>query len=509
MNQRIASSRHLTLAALVGMDTLRQNTNDKRLSATLSACTKTYRRVTRSPRFRVYLSFLLLGISSIIDVAAGIIFLALIPLLSYLPHMYKYSAKTVRRDFYWASFITCGCSYLFIFQMAPQNWTTVLTGWPGLASRTLAWVLVSFICAFSFWVVGIVLYKIKTLKYQIILLPFIWVAGDILRTSIFAVVTYGPGGSLSPTFNLGSLAVAASGTPLVFGSRLVGFYGLVILVVTINIGIFYLIQKKYLHSLVLAGIVAGITITGWTQGLNQQSNTISVSIVHLNEKDDLKLWDDIPWPESETDLLVLPEYSDFFENKDRNSIASRLSSEGLGITTVSSGVSPNSVNQVTYFNKNAAPVSVHDKTFLVPTGEFIPYSLQAGLWMLALDRVIDEFQGTQQLKKGEKAELPYSNGHISVGALACSGVNALSEYERMTQDGADILVNSASLSFLTTKSLYHVHARNMARFQAVSNNRPFVQASRSGESYILDNQGAVVVYHKGEGTALLETKIKY
>lgn len=463
-----------------------------------------------SPRTRLYVSFFLVGLASVVRGGEWIIFVALVPFLTYLPHMFSYSNKVVRRDFYWASFIVCGFAYAFLFQMAPQNWTVALTGWFGFVSRALAWVLVSFFCAISFWVVGLLLLRIKDFNRQLVALPFIWILGEIIRTYLFAVMSYGPGGSLSPNFNWGSIAVSAAGTPLVYASRYVGFFGLSALVVVINIAIYLVVsRRKYLLGLCLLLAIGIISYTGWVKGGTQSGSMVSVSLVHLSERDDLELWDDIPWPKDGTDILVLPEYSEFLSNPDKQKIASKISEQGIGITTVSDGISPDATNQITYFNNRANVLNKQDKTFLIPTGEFIPYSLQAGFWAMAQDRVMEDFRGSQQLKRGSTPEVPYDKGSILVGALACSGVNALSEYSRLTKDGAEVLVNSASLSFLTSKSLYHVYAHNMARYQAVSNNRPFIQASRSGESYIIDNQGRFITSYRGDETKLLQANIEY
>lgn len=467
-------------------------------------------RALHSPRARLYTSFFLVGLAAVIRGGEWIIFVALVPFLTYLPHLFEYPTKTVRRDFYWTSFIVCGFAYAFLFQMAPQNWTVALTGWFGFASRALAWIMVSFFCAISFWVVGLLLLKIKNFNRQLVALPFIWVLGEILRTYLFAVMSFGPGGSLSPNFNWGSIAVSAAGTPLVYASRYVGFFGLSALVVIVNIAIYLVVlRRKYLLGLSMLLAVSIVSYLGWAKGEVTTANTVSVSVVHLNERDDLELWDGIAWPKDKTDILALPEYSEFMSNPDKQQIAGRMSGRGIGVTTVSDGISPDATNQITYFNKRAGVLNKQDKTFLIPTGEFIPYSLQAGFWAMAQDRVMEDFRGSQQLKRGSTPEAPYDNGSILVGALACSGVNALSEYKRLTADGAEVLVNSASLSFLTSKSLYHVYAHNMARYQAISNNKPFVQASRSGESFIMDNQGRLIARYRGDETKLLEAELSY
>ncbi len=471
---------------------------------------KKFFNTERLIRLRLFASFVLIGLASVIRGGEWIVFFALIPLITYLPHIPSMSATRVRRDFYWGGFIIGGFAYFFLFQMAPQNWTVILTGWFAIASRAIAWMLVSFFCAISFWVVGILLLRIKNFNQQLIALPFLWVLGEILRTYLYAVMAYGPGGSLSPNYNWGSLAVSAAGTPLVYASRLVGFYGLTVIAVLVNIALFLLVcKRKFSIGFGMLFAVAIVTWLGWWQGNRPKTNTIDVSIVHLSETDSLDIWDGIDWPAEKTDLLVLPEYSEFFKNVDKEKIAARLSENGLGVTTREVGSSPNATNQITYFNNRSNILNTQDKTFLIPTGEYIPYSLQVAFWLLAQKKVLQDFTYSQQITSGDHPEKTYISSGFTIGALACSGVTALNEYHRLTRQGADILVNTASLSFLKDNSFYNVYAQNMARYQAVSNNRPFVQASRSGESYIFDNQANVIAKYHGNNTSIINAQLSY
>lgn len=392
--------------------------------------------------------------------------------------------------------------------MAPQNWTVILTGWFAVLARALAWLLVCSFCSLSFLGLGWFLLKIKSPTSRLLLLPFSWAIAELLRSYLYAIMSFGPGASFSPNFNWGALAVPAAGTPLVYASRLSGFFGLSLLVVAVNVCIYMLVTKRSIKYGAAGMItISLLTLVSWNIGNKPADTTARVALVHLNEKDDLVNWDSIPLPRENTELLVLPEYSNITKGDDFKRTAARLGDNGIGVTTDDVGLSPESVNQIQYFNNRAEVVDKQNKTFLIPTGEFIPYSLQFSFWLLGQQKITQDFRYTQQLTKGSVAEHPYNSG-FSVGTLACSGVGALSEYNQLSDKGADILVNSASLSFLQEKSLYHVYARNMSRFHAVSNNKPFVQASRSGQSYIYDNQGNIVIEQRGNQSQLLEATIE-
>ena len=59
-------------------------------------------------RLRLYISFYLLGISMLWLGGEWLIFFAVIPLISYIPHMQKMKLRQVLKDFYFGGVILCG-----------------------------------------------------------------------------------------------------------------------------------------------------------------------------------------------------------------------------------------------------------------------------------------------------------------------------------------------------------------------------------------------------------------
>ena len=450
-------------------------------------------RVMLARRTTIYLSSLLTGVTFVVRGSEWLLVITLLPLVHYVMHMHKNTLRQALLDFYVAGFILCGFGNLFLFDLDPQNWSVKLSARFALFATFLAWMLICSFCSLSFLVLGYCLAKIPKTFQALVALPFAYAIAEIARSYLFAIMAYGPHGKLSPNFNWGSLAVPASGTPLVYASRLVGFFGLTALVVAINICIYLVVtRRRPLASTILLVIIAALTYGGWREGLRTDSKNLSVSFVPLKADESLATWDASSWPKQGTDLLVLPEYSELLNNPDYKIILKRLSKNGLAVTTIRAGKSPLGTNRLIYINRDGVIVNSQDKTFLIPTGETLPYSLQASFLLLRQRSTLEEFTYIQQITNGKIDEYPFSYGGHSYGALACSGISALSEYSRLSDHGADILINSASLAFLKPHSRYHVYAHNMARFQAVSNNKPLVQASRSGESYIITNQGRFI-----------------
>lgn len=471
----------------------------KRVSSVLGAYSKTVRsfwlehKANIFLRMPLYLSGFLVGIPFIVRHTEPLLFIALLPFVHYVVHMNKIPRRAILTDFYLTGFIICGFGNLFLFDLDPQNWSVKLSASFALFATFLAWMLICSFCALSFLALGAFLAKLPKASQAILSLPFAFAFAELIRSYLFAIMAYGPHGKLSPNFNWGSLAVPASGTPLVYASRLVGFFGLTVLVVTINICIYYLITRRKIGRSI-AVLLAIFFVTYFCWGLGKKETVASklkIETVQVTALQGLEYWDPETWPAQGTDLLVLPEYSDILENPDYKKILSRLSDKGLAITTIRNDRSPKGTNRLVYLNREGEIVNYQDKTFLIPTGEYLPYSLAWSFRLVGKKQPVIDFQYTQQLTNGDIDEYPYGNGAFKVGALACSGISALNEYKRLSRSGADILVNSASLSFLQPDSYYHVYARNMARYQAVSNNKPLVQASRSGESYIITNQGSI------------------
>ncbi len=450
----------------------------------------------------------LIGASFVLPGSGAILLLAIPMMLYYVENLRKHSLRQALLYFYTAGITLTGFAFLFMFQTALDNWNTVITGWFAFGSIFISWVILCTLCALPMLFFSWFCYRIKNNTYRLIAFVCMWPIVEIARSLSFSIVTLGPGTDIHTNFNFGALGGPLSGTPMVFLSRIAGFWGMGLGAMLIGLGIYVIRKRQYLVGSLLITLIVVCTVIGYLLPVRQSDRYIKTTVVHLNEKDTLTQWDSFDGLPNGIDLLVLPEYSEATAQTVINKVSEKLSENGVAITSVMRiDEHGRKRNTLTYFNKGGI-ISEQDKTLLVPNGEYLPYVAEAAFKLFKQDRLITTFKYTQQIAPGTTAEEPVSVGGITFGALACSGATVINEYKSMMENGADIFVNSASLSFLRSNSIYHVHGDNMARFQAVSNSRPLIQASRSGNSFMYDSQGKIMSKSTGQQTQVITKDMK-
>ena len=145
--------------------------------------------------------------------------------------------------------------------------------------------------------------------------------------------------------------------------------------------------------------------------------------------------------------------------------------------------------ELVYKNRFNQVLSAQEKSFLVPGGEFMPYLMQGELYLTAQGATVREFEKSVALKKADHLETPVTVDGVSYGGLMCSGIVSPELYRRLANQGANVLINSTSLSAFTDKSLFHEQAQQILRFDAMANAKPFIQSAIGSRSYIIDSNG--------------------
>jgi len=424
---------------------------------------------------------------------AWLIMFALVPSLG-LVYAIKPSTKVIR-SIWIPGLLFSGVSMAWVVQTIPTKWT-VTTSALARFSVIYSWTLSSLTISVGFLLIGIFISKYRDQPKKILVaLPFVWALSEIIRSYFFSIASYGPGGHISPNFNFGSLGLALASTPFAFASRFVGLFGLTVLAVVINISIYLLLAKKYRYALVLFAIPVLLSLAGYT--LYKSSNTtVKAGVVHLGRDDFLRKWE-IEKPTRDTDILVMPEYSEFFKNPEYDKLLKNHAPKAVVVTSAETGVKGDKRNTLKFYSHTKGMIDQQDKTYLIPSGEYIPYVMTASLKLFKMQDVLDNFNQTQRITKGSSPEKVVTSNNIVIGAIACSGVTNYSEYARLSRNGAQVLISSASLSFLQNASLYHVQEKYFTRFHAIANQKPFIQSARSDESYVLNSNGNEIINTSG------------
>lgn len=159
---------------------------------------------------------------------------------------------------------------------------------------------------------------------SLVMVPALWALSEWARSIIFSIVAMGPGGTLGPHWNFGSLAFAASVTPLGYAGRIVGQFGLSALVILISLGILFLVRKQWKWGSIAVIVSLAICTAGWIISPSAHGSKLRVGVLQLDDStySDYGYQRDLgplmtPHDSSDPlDLLVLPEYSYIFTNKE-------------------------------------------------------------------------------------------------------------------------------------------------------------------------------------------------
>lgn len=355
---------------------------------------------------------------------------------------------------------------------------------------------------------------------SLLLLPALWALSEWARSIVFSVVSMGPGGSLGPHWNFGSLAFAASVTPLGYAARIVGQFGLSALVVAGSLGILFLMRKQWKWGSMTLGVVVLICFMGWAVSPSPEGSRLRVGVVQLDDSSysdygyqrDLGALMASHDPSKPLDLLVMPEYSYIFTTTEYKTaetiaLAKVTTNKSLIITSRSGEADQGRKNLVTFYKSDGKIVAEQEKEFLIPGGEYIPYFYEGILVLSGNTSVIGAHQANNAVAASTKTAEPVAYKQDKIGALACSGAIAPDFYRKLSADGATLLTNSAALSTMGLSSSYYAQARQMASFIAMSTARPFVQSARGAEVYALDTNGQVITESNQPGVHYVEADV--
>jgi len=435
-----------------------------------------------------------------------LVVIALLPLIYFLQiaQKRKLSAKKVITVFWLSGLVGYLGIMAWVLSIRPETWSGI-EGKVPLMFVVAVWLVSGLALSVGPLLFAFFITRPKKLNLQnssiIILLPAAWVVSEYARSWILSLTWYGSNGTLGAHWNFGTLGLGLAATPLATISRLVGLYGLTFLAVSLNITIYWLLKRQFKQSAIVLGAVSLILVISQVAyrpegrsarvGIVQLPNSRNISYQQLAKK----LEDN---SKQRVDILVLPEYANFFESTPTETSQQILTSvfgnqKGVGIYSREHDDSYGQIekqrtDQTVYFNERGEILATQDKWFLIPHGEYLPTTIRLVLGWTGHEALIGDFNRARALKKAEHPERVISYNNTKVGAIACSGIVSPALYRSLANKGADVLVNTASLNIFRS-SEYFQQTKMLARFNAVANNRPFAQATQDGYSYLINSDG--------------------
>jgi len=436
-------------------------------------------------------------------------FLSLVGLIPFLVFLYKARSKKSAFLGGWLyGFVFFGLNLRWFFSTFSFNWAEV----PGDISIVpvvgFVWFILSFGMGLSFGVFAVLVFKLSTGRISdFLFIPSAWVVCELIKSELFMLISWGPGGNLSPNWMMGDIGLSLVDTPFIFWSRLFGIYGMDFLIVFVNILIFYCF-KNIRPNLTTAKsftflFFVLLLLLLFPQSLflvDKDNSVFKVALLQANSRLGAlsleaisDLWENLKKTNegfSQPDIVILPEGFEvsarqFFYDVNKDGIVIS-STEEQRLNNV------NPVKKIFYRNQAEELVDEQEKNFLIPAGEYLPLSVHIFIKLLGKSEVIKPFLESRVLSRGVIIEKPVVFKDTKIAVLLCSGVLSPSLYRDQTKNGAEILINSASLTIFNENPSFFHQIKNMARFQAIANARPFLQSANGGPAFYINENGKVV-----------------
>ncbi len=467
-----------------------------------------------------------LWILSFVHYRSGfLVLVSLIPLLWFLDlaQAKKLARKKVLGSVWFTSFLSFLGVMAWILSTHPGTWAGIDQKVPTVFV-VLVWLLSALVMSTGPLIFALLLALFKKLPLYdwkiLLILPGAWIIGEYIRSWLFSIVWYGAGATIGPHWNFGNLGLGLAATPLLPISRLLGLYGLSFVAVVSNIALFWLLKKRFRQSLtIFFSIAALLAVT--SLGFRISSKNLQVAAVQLENaqlgyNDRLKAFVESKQAPG-ANLVVFPEYADFLNTQHSESAQPVLGSifqgkKGVGIESQAINdsditQSKQRIDRSYYYNEHGAVLAQQDKTFLIPNGEFLTGVTRWLLDNTGHDTLVSTFNTSRALQKADKSEQVINAEGLRVGSIACSGIVSPELYRRLANQQTDVLANTASLGIFRSDE-YFQQSKALARFDAVANNKPFVQATRDGYSYIISSNGAFVAETKHKNMDYLTANVR-
>jgi apolipoprotein N-acyltransferase len=474
-----------------------------------------------SPKISMVLLFLLsvvgLSLPFVWYQAGWLSIFSFVPFIFFLKLISQKKLSVVRQlGLIWATGIAIFMIILsWALQTDPEKWAYI-NGWQAVFGMWAVYVAFAIALSIQYLFFGGLFLAIKPKfnnKSIFLLLPAMWCVAEATRSIMFSIFFMGPGGSIGTYWNFGVLGVAGAVTPLGYLARVVGMFGLSFIIVVVNICIFWLIQKRWKLPLsILIGIFALglICYFVWKPPANSRkivTGYLQQSLVYQTFQGDMTYYELVGKLAAElkekTDILVLPEYSQFFidteqTNTEQYKLAQTTAQEisnanGSIITSTENTSTGKKTNRVVLYSVTGVLKAFNDKTFLIPLGEYMPYVFIGIFKLMSQEQLLYTHQQMRQIAQGQSSGAVFSGeNNIKLGSLACSGAIAPELYRSLARNGAEVLTNSANLGIFTNAPFYHQQSQQFARFIALSNARPYVQSAAGAYSYSVSGDGEFV-----------------
>ncbi|MFZ2300069.1 MAG: apolipoprotein N-acyltransferase [Candidatus Moraniibacteriota bacterium] len=450
-----------------------------------------------------------------------LVFVALTPLLIFLTRARQ---KCGTRDAFAGGFlfglIFFGVVLFWFFDSHPLDWAGVADPQTSLIFVSIAWA-VSVIVLSLFtgaWAAAFQVFRRSTF-FDITLGAALWVVFEWLRTFGFSLVSYGDGTFWGAHWTFGNLGYTLADSPFLPWASVGGMYLLSFIIVAVNIAFFLCVEKRfrlsqqtYIAATILAILfILATTFLSLSSLGHPSSPRISVALLYTDFPSGFSVFADesrtrrevflsllaqIREEKQKPDLVVFPEDTRFlasFSPMSRKALLQSVSG-GTSMTFVDSArttIDGKPFSVLSYYDENGLITGEYTKLLLVPHGEYLPFFTGGMARLFGNGAWADAFMKSREYARGE-SPVVVRTGQGNFGSLFCSEILSDVLYGTLARDGAEVLINNASLSFAHGSMRLARQTRIQARMRAAETGRFFLRAANAGTALVITPDGTVI-----------------
>lgn len=444
-----------------------------------------------------------------------LVFVAFIPLLFFLVR-----TRHAFAGGFCFGLIFFGAAIFWFFDTHPLDWVGVADLRLSLLFVCIAWAvsIISLSLFTGLWAAVFQRFR-RGMFSDIVLGAALWVVFEWLRTFGFSLVSYGDGTFWGAHWTFGNLGYTLAGSPLLPWASVGGMYLLSFIIVAVNIALsiwvckrFRLPQQTYIIvAVILPAFILLTVFISFSSRSYPSSPRLSVALLHTvfpsrftasAEEDRARrdvffsLLAKIKEGKEKPDVVIFPEDTRFlssFSPAVRTALLHGVSGGQPMVFVDSAGtnIDGKAFLILSYYDENGRVIGEYRKLLLVPHGEYAPFFTGGLVRLFGSGALADAFMKNREYARGEGLSVART-GQGNFGSLFCSEILSDVLYGALARDGAEILINNASLSFAHRSPLLAAQTKAQAQMRAAETGRFFLRAANEGSSLVIASDGGIV-----------------
>lgn len=425
-----------------------------------------------------------------------------------LPH-------ALARGYFFGIGIT-GAAFSWGFDALPLNWLGIPDPIISVYIMVFVWGMFSLVVATPVALWACLVRSLHSASQLLFLAPILWVMSEFLRAAVHALLAWGSGSTLHADLSFGFGGYALAWSDYLWIAQSGGVVALSLVVAFLGTLLYVLLRRGVFNYWGKCGVSVGVVFVLFGFVLPDAVrvdfepapitiNGITIATLSTRFPPDLKSAEGqlvsrelslagniLRVTERAPDILVLPEYSRYLKNEhllpETRAQEVRTALQHAPTLLIDSERSDSDQRGAILLFDGSSVLEKQYKRLLIPFGEYFPNFLLVVFRWFGFDEAVGGILAYRTYVPSSEsfANRVFTWKGVTIGVLACSESFAPFGYKMAADNGADVLINIASHSWVrgSTQVLFK-ETLSMARVHARYTGKPYIQATNFGASYVV------------------------